>query len=169
MQFHSTSLPGVWLIELESHKDARGHLVRTFCEREFAAHELNTRWPQCNATLTRQRGMLRGLHYQADPQAEIKLVRCVAGKIWDVVVDLRSRKWEAFELSSETFRQLYIPTGFAHGFQCLTDHCEVFYQMSDFYVPELARGIRYNDPTLAISWPIPNPTVSVRDQELPLL
>ncbi len=169
MKFHTTSLPGVWLIDLEPRADERGFLARTYCEREFAEHNLNIHWPQCNTTLTKQRGAIRGLHFQAEPHPETKLIRCVAGTIWDVIADVRSGKWEAFELSANSPRQLYAPAGYAHGFQCLTDNCEVFYQMSNFYFPELARGIRWNDPKLAIPWPIPHPTVSARDQALPLL
>jgi dTDP-4-dehydrorhamnose 3,5-epimerase len=174
MRFRTTSLPGVWLIEPELREDARGFLTRTFCEREFAAQGLNTRWPQCSLTLTRERGTLRGLHYQAEPRPEIKLIRCAAGAIWDVLVDVRPGsptfgKWEAFELTGQNLRQLYAPAGFAHGFQCLQDNCEMYYQMSEFYAPEQARGVRWNDPTLNIPWPLPNPVVSDRDRELPLL
>lgn len=174
MKFLSTSLPGVWLIELELRADERGFLARTFCEREFAGHGLNIRWPQGNLTLTKRRGMIRGLHYQAGSPPEIKLIRCAAGAIWDVIVDVRSdsptfRKWEAFELTEENRRQLYVPGGFAHGFQCLADDSEVFYQMSEFYVADLARGVRWNDPTLKISWPLPDPELSDRDRALPLL
>jgi dTDP-4-dehydrorhamnose 3,5-epimerase len=174
MKFIPTSLQGLWLIELEPRQDERGFLARTFCEEEFAAHGLNTRWPQCNLTLTKQRGMLRGLHYQVEPKPETKLIRCAAGAIWDVVADLRSGsptfgRCEAFELNPRNFRQLYVPAGFAHGFQCLEDDCQVFYQMSEPYVPELARGVRWDDPTLQISWPLPDPIVSERDRKLPLL
>jgi len=174
MQFHPTSLPAVWLIELEPRKDERGFLLRTYCEEEFARHGLKTHWPQCNLTLTTQRGMLRGLHYQADPNPETKLVRCVAGAVWDVVVDIRPnsptfRKWEAFELTSENNRQLYIPEGYAHGFQCLTEDCKLFYQMSENYVPELARGVLWNDPAVAIDWPVQPAILSSRDANLPPL
>jgi dTDP-4-dehydrorhamnose 3,5-epimerase len=174
MQFHSTSLPEVWSIELEPREDERGFLERTYCEEEFGRRGLKVRWPQCNLTLTRRRGMIRGLHYQADPKPEAKLVRCAAGAVWDVVVDLRQDssaygKWEAFELTAENHRQLYIPEGFAHGFQCLTDHCQLFYQMSESYVPELARGVRWDDPEIGIRWPIPDAELSQRDLHLPLL
>jgi dTDP-4-dehydrorhamnose 3,5-epimerase len=174
MKFSKTSLTGIWLIELELREDERGFLARTFCETEFADHGLNIHWPQCNLTLTRTRGMIRGMHYQAEPKPEIKLIRCATGKIFDVLVDVRKDsptfgRWEGFELSAENRRTLYVPGGFAHGFQCLTDHCEVFYQMSEFYFPELARGLRWNDPQVAIEWPLPNPILSARDQNLPLL
>lgn len=174
MRFVPTSLPGVWLIELERREDERGFLARTFCEREFAAVGLNLRWPQCNLTLTRRRGMIRGLHFQADPKPEIKLVRCVAGAVFDVVVDVRRDsptfgRWAGFELSAENLRALYVPAGFAHGFQCLVDNCQLYYHMSEFYVPELARGLRWNDPQVGIRWPIPNPQLSERDRQLPFL
>lgn len=174
MEFHATSLSGVWRIELELREDARGFLARTYCQHEFAARGMNTHWPQCNLTLTRRRGTVRGLHYQADPISEVKLIRCAAGAIWDVLVDVRPGaqtygKWEAFELTGENRRQLYVPGGFAHGFQCLTDSCEVFYQMSQVYVPDSARGIRWDDPGLAIPWPIPVLELSERDRNLPLL
>ncbi len=161
MKFESTSLPGVWRIEPEPHEDERGFLLRTYCEAEFAERGLQTHWPQCNLTLTRKRGMLRGLHYQAAPKAEIKLIRCVTGAIFDVIVDIRPQsptftKWEAFELSMANRRQLYVPGGYAHGFQCLTDDCHVHYQMSEEYVPDLARGVLWSDPTIGISWPFPD-------------
>ncbi len=174
MKFSPTSLPGVWLIELELREDPRGFLARTYCEQEFGAHGLNTRWPQCNLTLTRERGMIRGMHFQAEPKPEIKLIRCAVGAVFDVLVDVRRGsptfgRWEGFDLSATNRRQLYAPGGLAHGFQCLTDNCEVFYMMSEFYVPDLARGVRWNDPTVGIRWPIANPQLSERDRGLPLL
>lgn len=174
MKFARTSLPGVYLIELELREDERGFLARTYCEKEFAEHGLNTRWPQCNLTLTKTRGMIRGMHFQAQPKPEIKLIRCAAGAIYDVLVDARRDspafgKWEAFELSAESRRLLYVPGGIAHGFQCLTDNCEVFYQMSENYFPELARGVRWDDPEVGIRWPIADAALSQRDRNLPLL
>lgn len=173
MLFHTTTLPGVVRIELELREDERGFLARTFCEREFQEKGLNTKWPQCNLTLTRKRGMIRGMHFQADPRPEIKLIRCAAGAIYDVLVDVRRSsptygKWEGFELTGENHRTLYVPAGIAHGFQCLRANSEVFYQMSEFYVPELARGLRWNDPSVGISWPLPEPLLSERDRNLPL-
>lgn len=172
MKFSPTTLAGLWLIELELREDERGFLARTFCENEFGQHGLNTSWPQCNLTLTKNCGTIRGMHYQADPKPEIKLIRCAAGKIFDVLVDVRRDsptfgKWQGFELSGQNRRQLYVPGGFAHGFQCLTDNCEVFYQMSEFYVPELARGLRWDDQSVGIQWPLPEPLVSERDRNLP--
>jgi dTDP-4-dehydrorhamnose 3,5-epimerase len=174
MKFSQTTLPGVWRIDLELREDERGFLARTYCEREFGQHGLNTDWPQCNLTLTKKRGMIRGMHFQAEPKPEIKLIRCAVGAIYDVLVDVRPDstafgRWEGFDLTNENRRMLYVPGGFAHGFQCLTDHCEVFYQMSEFYVPELARGIRWNDPRAGIRWPLADPVVSEKDRNLPLL
>jgi dTDP-4-dehydrorhamnose 3,5-epimerase len=174
MKFSKTSLAGLWVIDLELREDERGFLARTFCENEFSANGLNTRWPQCNLTLTKTRGMIRGMHFQLSPRAEIKLVRCAAGAIFDVAIDVRPNsptfgKWEGFELNSQNRRMLYIPGGFAHGFQCLADNSEVFYQMSEFFFPDLARGVRWDDPTVAIKWPLPDPTLSDRDKNLPLL
>jgi len=174
MKFSKTSLAGLWVIDLELREDERGFLARTFCENEFSANGLNTRWPQCNLTLTKTRGMIRGMHFQLSPRAEIKLVRCAAGAIFDVAVDVRPNsptfgKWEGFELNSQNRRILYIPGGFAHGFQCLSDNSEVFYQMSEFFFADLSRGVRWNDPTVAIKWPLPDPTLSERDKNLPLL
>jgi len=174
MKFSQSSLPGVWIIDLELREDERGFLARTYCEKEFAALSLNTLWPQCNLTLTRKRGMIRGLHFQDEPKPEIKLIRCAAGSVFDVVVDIRRKspmfgRWEAFELTAKNRRTLYVPGGFAHGFQCLTDNCELFYQMSEFYVPDLARGLRWNDPQVSIRWPLGEAKLSERDQALPLL
>jgi len=174
MKFLPTSLSDVWLIELEPRTDERGFLARTFCEREFSGCGLNTRWPQVNLTRTLRRGMIRGLHYQADPRPETKLIRCSAGAIFDVVVDVRPGSpscgcWESFELTGENGRQLYVPGGFAHGFQCRADRSEVLYLMSEFYDPDLARGIRWDDPTLKIPWPIQDPSLSERDRNLPCL
>lgn len=174
MKFSPSDMPGVWVIELEPREDERGFLARTYCSREFAAQGLNTFWPQCNLTLTKARGMIRGMHLQADPKPEIKLIRCAAGAIFDVLVDVRRGsptfgQWRSFELDAENRRMLYVPGGIAHGFQCLRKNSEVFYQMSEFYFPELARGIRWNDPAIGIRWPLKNPAVSERDQALPLL
>jgi len=174
MKFSKTSLGGLWLIDLELREDERGFFARTYCQNEFAEHGLNTQWPQCNLTLTKKRGMLRGLHFQAEPKPEIKLIRCSAGAVYDVLVDVRPGsptfgKWEGFELTAQNHRTLYVPGGFAHGFQCLTEDCEVFYQMSEVYFPELFRGVRWNDPQINIQWPIADPILSERDRNLPLL
>ncbi|HTI73016.1 MAG TPA: dTDP-4-dehydrorhamnose 3,5-epimerase [Candidatus Limnocylindria bacterium] len=174
MKFIPTSFSEVWLIELDPRADNRGFLARTYCEREFGDRGLNTRWPQCNLTRTLKRGVVRGMHWQAAPKPEIKLVRCAVGAIWDVVVDVRRGspsfgRWEGFELTSENFRELYVPAGFAHGFQVLKEASEVFYQMGEFYEASLARGVRWNDPALGISWPLESVETSDRDAQLPLL
>ena len=174
MKFTRTSLAEVLIIEPEPKRDNRGFLARTYCEREFEAHELNTRWVQQNHTKTCSAGTIRGLHYQALPCPEIKLVRCLAGRVFDVVVDVRAGsptfgRWVSCELSSESMHALYVPAGFAHGFQCLEDDCELFYLMSDYYDPDLARGLRWDDSDVAIAWPLPVKGMSDRDRSLPLL
>ena len=148
--------------------------MRTFCEREFANRGLNTHWTQHNHTLTSHRGSVRGMHWQADPKPEIKLVRCIAGAVLDVIVDIRPNsetfgQWTSVELSAENHRAVYIPYGFAHGFQCLAESCELMYLMSEFYDPKLARGVRCDDPQIGIKWPLPILNLSERDQSLPLL
>jgi dTDP-4-dehydrorhamnose 3,5-epimerase len=173
VKFNLTSLKGVVLIELDPKQDQRGMFVRTYCESEFKAQGLNTYWPQCNLTTTLHKGTIRGLHLQRQPKPEVKLLRCDSGAIFDVVVDLRPESptfgnWEGFVLSGKDSTALYIPTGFAHGFQCLEDDCRLFYQMSEFYFSEYSDGIRWNDPTLKISWPLSNPLVSERDANLRL-
>jgi len=174
MKFSKTSLPGVYLIELELREDERGFLARTYCEQEFADHKLNTRWPQCNLTLTKKRGTIRGMHFQVEPKPEIKLIRCTVGVIYDVLVDVRKDsptfgKWEGFELTSQEWKMLYAPAGIAHGFQTIVDNTEVFYHMSAFYSQEVQRGIRWNDPKVGIKWPIREAVLSAKDKVLPLL
>jgi dTDP-4-dehydrorhamnose 3,5-epimerase len=175
MKFLPTRFPEAWLVQLNPHEDDRGWFARTYCEETFAKHGINSAWPQHNQTLTRRRGMIRGLHWQEGTPPEIKLVRCISGCIWDVIVDIRPDSstfghWQAFELSQENQRQLYVPAGFAHGFQCLTDNAQVFYLMSTPYVPGQARGIRWNDPTVSVAWPLPlQPPLSDRDNQLPFL
>lgn len=169
MRFSPTPLNGVWLIELERLEDERGFFARSFCENEMAAHGLNPRVAQSNVSFNRRRGTLRGMHYQAPPHAECKVVRCTQGMIWDVAVDLRPesptfRRWHGVELSAANRCSLYISEGVAHGFQTLTDDSEVLYLMSEFYRPEAARGVRWDDPAFAIQWPIADPHVSARDR-----
>ena len=174
MTFHKTQLDGIVLIDLDSRNDERGNFFRTYCEHEFSANGLNTRWLQMNATRTVQKGSVRGLHWQAEPQPEIKVIRCSSGTIWDVVVDIRPGsetfgRWLAFELSPARPQLLYVSFGFAHGFQCLNTDCELNYMMSEFHVPDLARGIRWDDPKLDIPWPLPVSVISDRDRNLPCL
>jgi dTDP-4-dehydrorhamnose 3,5-epimerase len=172
MRFTETSLPGAFLIALERQHDERGSFARTFCEREFATHGLATRFPQCNLSHNRVRGTLRGMHYQAAPHREAKLVRCATGAIHDVIVDLRAgsptrMRWAGFDLSAEEGNALYVPPGFAHGFITLEDRTDVFYQMGEFYVPGAARGFRWNDAAFAIEWPFEPVALSDRDRSYP--
>jgi dTDP-4-dehydrorhamnose 3,5-epimerase len=161
-------LPGAFVIELQKHEDERGFFARSWCQKEFAAHSLNSRTVQCNVSFNKVKGTLRGMHYQVVPCAEAKLVRCTRGAIYDVIIDLRreSRTYKQYlseVLSSNNYKALFIPEGFAHGFQTLEDNSEVFYQMSEFYSPEHQRGVRYNDHTFRISWPIEATVISDRD------
>lgn len=174
MTFEPAPLPGVWIIHLAPHADARGWFVRTWCADTFGRQGLNTTWPQANTTRTLRRGTLRGLHWQAYPHPEIKLIRCCRGRVWDVVVDVRPDsphfgRWFSLELDEQRPVQLYVPAGFAHGFQCLSDDVELNYLMSDSYHPELARGFRWDDPGVGIPWPLPPVGLSDRDAQLPLL
>ena len=163
----------MWLVKPERRGDARGYLARTFCAEEFAAHGLPFKFSQCNTTYNARRGTLRGLHWQAEPRPEGKLVRCTRGAIYDVAVDLRpseglTQPWVGAILSAESGHSLYIPPGCAHGYQTLTDDTEIFYQMTESYVPDLARGARWNDPAFGIEWPLSDPLLSDRDQIHPL-
>ena len=174
MIFRATELADVWVIEPERHVDARGFFARTWCRREFETRGLNPGVVQCNVSWNAMRGSVRGLHYQTAPHAEAKLVRCTRGAIWDVAVDLRPasptfQRWTAVELTADNRHALYIPEGCAHGFQTLADDTEVFYQMSAFHEPAAERGVRWNDPTLAIRWPLETAALSDRDRTLPLL
>lgn len=172
MRFQELRLPGVYLIDLEPVEDERGSFARTWCAREFAALGLEDVVKQCSVSFSRRKGTLRGLHYQAEPFAEAKLVRCMRGAIYDVVVDLRADSptcwhWTAVELRAADGRSLYVPKGLAHGFQALEDGTEVFYQISQFYDPASGRGIRWNDPYFRIDWPLPDPLLSPRDGSYP--
>jgi dTDP-4-dehydrorhamnose 3,5-epimerase len=169
MIFEETKLSGAYVIEIEPLEDDRGSFARTFCREEFEKHGLNPQVAQCNISYNRSKGTLRGMHYQVAPHEEAKLVTCLTGAIYDVIVDIRMDsssygEWMALELTAaRPRRMLYIPEGFAHGFQTLEDNSEVFYQISEFYAPEYARGIRWNDPTLRIQWPNSAPILSNRD------
>lgn len=174
MRFIETELPGAWIIEPEPVRDLRGFFQRTFCEREFEAAGLETRFVQHSTSHSLRAGTLRGLHFQRQPNAEAKLVSCTKGAIFDVIADLRRTSatfgnWVAVELSADNHRQLYVPKGFAHGFQTLVDDAQVAYLISDFYAPGAADGVRYDDPDLAISWPSPVAAISERDLALPTL
>ncbi len=173
MRFTETDLPGAFVLELEPHADERGFFARAWCEREFAERGLETHVSQCNVSFNARRGTLRGLHFQAPPHAEAKLVRCIRGAVHDVIVDLRPssptfRRWIAVELSAENRRALYIPKGFAHGFQTLVDETELFYQHSEPHAPGFERGVRWNDPAFAIEWPFAeSPILSEKDRAWP--
>ena len=174
MKFTPVSIEGAFIVELEPLGDDRGFFARSFCQEEFHQQGIDPLVAQCNISFNQQRGTLRGLHYQVKPHEEAKLVRCTQGAIWDVIVDLRENsptryRWFAAELTAENRRALYVPRGLAHGFQTLTDNSEVFYQMSEFYHPESARGMRWNDPVIGITWPVDNPVLSPRDKSYPLL
>jgi len=167
--FREAALPGVFVIEPEPREDNRGCFARTWCQREFAQHGLNPRLVQCSISFNRRRGTLRGLHYQAPPHAEAKLIRCTRGAIWDVALDLRPqsptfRQHVGVELTAENRAALYVPEGLAHGFQTLVDDTEVLYQMSEFYAAASGRGIRFDDPAFTIRWPLPEPILLDRDR-----
>ena len=169
MLFQETKLPGAFVIELQKHEDERGFFARSWCQKEFEAHGLNPRMVQCNVSFNKVKGTLRGMHYQVPPCAEVKLVRCTRGAMYDVIIDLRREsatyKQHVSEvLSSNNYKALFIPEGFAHGFQTLEDNSEVFYQMSAFYSLEHQRGLRYNDPAFGINWPLAATVISDCDR-----
>jgi dTDP-4-dehydrorhamnose 3,5-epimerase len=172
MRFQELRLPGVYAIDLEPIEDERGWFARTWCADELAALGLDDAVKQCSLSFSRRKGTLRGLHFQADPFAEAKVVRCTRGSIHDIVVDLRPDsptcfQWAAIDLRAGDGRSLYIPKGLAHGFQALEDATEVFYQISQFYDAGSRRGIRWNDPFFRIEWPLPDPLLSERDRSYP--
>lgn len=169
MIFHQTELAGAYVIELEPHRDERGFFARSFCAEEFAAHGLTAHWAQSNVSFNEHEGTMRGMHWQVAPHQEVKLVRCTAGGIFDVVVDVRPAsptlgRWIGVQLDAENRRMLYIPGGFAHGFLTTADDTEVFYEMSSPHVPEAARGFRFDDAAIGIEWPGDVRVVSERDR-----
>lgn len=168
MILHETPLAGAYRIALEEHHDERGFFARSFCSEVFAAHGLVSRWLQSNVSFNVARGTLRGMHWQVAPHAEVKLVRCTAGALYDVIVDLRAGsptrlRWAGFMLTAANREALYVPEGFAHGFLTLADATEVFYEMSRPHEPAAARGLRWNDPAIGIDWPETPRIVSPRD------
>lgn len=172
MRFIPTHLAGAYLIEPELISDERGFFARTWCRNEFAEMGLNPNLVQCNISYNKQRGTLRGMHYQKAPHAEAKLVRCTQGGVYDVIVDLRNdsktfTQWFGVELTAENRKALYVPEGFAHGFITLKDDTEVLYQMSEFFHAECAAGVRWDDPVFLIQWPIDVKVISERDQNYP--
>jgi dTDP-4-dehydrorhamnose 3,5-epimerase len=174
MIFVESPLPGAYTIELERHEDERGFFARSYDAGEFAARGLAARMPQCSVSFNARLGTLRGMHFQAAPHGEEKLVRCTAGAVFDVIVDLRPGspthlRWFGAELSERNHRTLYIPQGFAHGFVTLRDASEVLYMISVPHAPDHARGVRWDDPLLGIEWPLAPTVISARDAALPLL
>lgn len=174
MRFSETRLSGAYIIDLDRFDDHRGSFLRSWCRREFTERGLASDYVQGNISVNPRRGTLRGMHFQVSPHREVKLMRCARGEILDVIVDIRPdsrtfRQWIGVELRAEDYRMLYIPEGFAHGFQTLCDEVEVQYMVSNYYTPEAARGLRYDDPAIAISWPIPVTEISQADQAWPLL
>jgi dTDP-4-dehydrorhamnose 3,5-epimerase len=174
MIFNKTTLTDARLIDLQKRGDDRGFFARTMCQDEFTAEGMDTVYVQQNMSTSVHKGTLRGMHYQRAPYAEAKLVRCVRGAIIDIIVDLRPDspsylKHEAFELTESNYRELYVPRGFAHGFQTLTDNVEVTYLVSAMYTPSAERGLRYNDPKLGIEWPLEVTTISDKDKAWPLI
>ena len=168
MKFKETPLQGNYLIDLELRRDERGFFARYFCEKEFSEKGLNARWVQINNSMSRDVGTLRGLHFQRAPHAEVKLVRCIQGSIWDVVVDLRQDSktygnWFGATLSDKNRTMMYVPKGFAHGFVSLEPDSEIFYLVSDFYAPEFEGTLLWNDPDIAIKWPIKPQLLSKKD------
>lgn len=174
MIFRESPLAGAFLIELDHRTDERGYFARSFCVQEFADHGLPTAVLQCNVSFNLTCGTLRGMHFQRSPMTEAKLVRCTRGAIYDVILDLRPSsstycRWYGVELTAENGAALFVPEGFAHGFQTLVDNSEVFYQMFTGYSAEYADGVRWDDPAFAISWPLPVDTIAEKDLLFPLM
>lgn len=172
MTFHPTKLAGSYVIDLEPFSDERGWFARFYCKNEFRQIGHQQEWVQMNHSVTYEKGTLRGMHFQLPPFREIKMVRCIAGTIFDVIVDIRKGsptflQWIGVELSAANKKMLYIPEGFAHGFQALTPHCELIYHHSEYYTPGAEGGLRYNDPAINIEWPLPVNTLSGRDASHP--
>jgi dTDP-4-dehydrorhamnose 3,5-epimerase len=170
--FRETKICGIFEIEVERKSDDRGFFARSWCRREFEDQGLNSQLAQCSVSSNNARGTLRGMHYQAAPHAEAKLIRCTQGSIFDVAIDLRPasptfKQWTSAILTSENHQMLYVPEGCAHGFLTLEDHCEVFYLISEYYAPEVARGVRWDDPAFSIVWPAEVKVISSRDASYP--
>lgn|SRR5208282_1465006 len=173
MIFRPTEIAGAYLVEMEKIDDERGFFARTFCTQEFGRAGLNARITQCSVSFNEKRGTLRGMHYQAAPHQETKVVRCTRGAIFDVLIDLRRKSvtcgdWISVELTADNRRMVYVPEGVAHGFQTLMDGTEVFYQMSEFFTPGSAIGVRWDDPAFGIAWPLQPTGLSQKDLSYPL-
>lgn len=174
MKFTETPLKGAWVIDLEPRGDERGYFARAFCRKEFEAHGIDPTIAQSNVSFSKHAGTLRGMHFQKAPAEETKLVRCLSGALVDVIVDNRSdsptyRQHFAVELTPENMRMLFVPRGFAHGFQTLKDDTEMLYMVSEFYTPEAEGGLRYNDPVFSIDWPLEVSVISDKDAAWPLV
>jgi dTDP-4-dehydrorhamnose 3,5-epimerase len=174
MRIIPTPISGAWLIEPERLHDERGFFARTWCQREIEKIGISASFVQCSLSFNAHSGTVRGMHLQARPHEEMKLIRCTAGAVFDVIVDTRPdspsfRQWYGAELTCENRHQLFVPKGVAHGFQTLLDRTEVFYQMSEFYVPDSQRGFRYDDPAIHIAWPLPTTVISPKDSAMPCL
>ncbi len=174
MTFSQTALKGSYVVDLGIYEDERGWFARTYCKNEFAAIGHTQEWVQMNHSFTNDKGTVRGMHYQLPPFSEIKLVRCITGAIYDVIIDLRKGsatflQWIGVELSAANKKMLYIPEGFAHGFQTLQDNTQLIYHHSQFYTPGVEAGIKYDDPAINIKWPEPVTILSTRDNEHPFL
>lgn len=175
MLFTETRLKGAYTIDIEPHEDTRGFFARVWCKNEFAEQGLVSDLAQCSVAYNRRKGTLRGMHYLQAPHAEVKLIRCTKGAVYDVIIDLRPdsdtcRQWLGLELTEENHRTIYIPEGFAHGYMTLRDDTELFYQMSQIYVPEADTGVRWNDPAFGIEWPhVADMIIAERDQTWPLV
>ena len=169
MRFTETKLKGVYVVEIDKKEDARGFFARAWCAKEFAAHHLMSCLAQTNISFNEEKGTLRGMHYQVGPHAESKLVRCTRGAIYDVAIDLRPnsptyKAWMGTKLTADNHKMLYLPEGFAHGFETLVEKSEVTYHVSQFYAPEAERGLRYDDPMFGITWPQPVRVISDKDK-----
>ena len=172
MKFTETKLKGAFVVEIEKLTDDRGFFARSWCRKEFEAHGLTSRVVQANVSFNHSRGTLRGLHYQIAPHQECKLIRCTQGAIYDVIIDLRAesptyKQWVAVDLTADNYRMLFVPEDFAHGFITLTDNTEITYQVSQFYTPGSEKGIRFDDPTVNIQWPIEVSVISDKDRGWP--
>jgi dTDP-4-dehydrorhamnose 3,5-epimerase len=174
MKYIETPLKGAYIIELEPFRDSRGLFARTFCKKEFQKIGHNKEFVQFNHSLTLQKGTIRGMHYQVPPNSEIKLIRCVRGNVYDVIIDIRSGSttflnYFAVELNEDNMKMIYVPEGFAHGFQTLENNTQLIYHHTQFYSPQHERGIRYNDPVIAVEWPLEPMNVTEKDKNYPLI
>lgn len=172
MRFTPTELKDAYVIDIEQRADERGFFARTWCQQEFAQHGLVATIAQANMSYNHKRGTLRGMHFQRAPHAEVKIIRCTRGAIYDVIIDLRPesptyKRWIGVELTAKNYRMLYVPEGFGHGFQTLEDETEVAYNVSQFYTPGAEGGVRYNDPAFGIEWPLPVSVISEKDADWP--